>query len=149
VRRCGSSAAWSRSRRTARPPTTASPWSRFTLHEATARRCTCTRREDEWFYVTDGELTFWVGGQIIEAPAGAFVYGPRDIPHTFQVTSDETRFLLVAEPPGFERFVRSVAQPAPSLTLPPPPSVAPDPTPLVAAAADYGIEITGPPGLPS
>ena len=36
--------------------------------------------EDEWFYVTEGELTFWVGGQLIEAPAGSFVYGPRGIP---------------------------------------------------------------------
>src|SRR5881227_4287146 len=37
--------------------------------------------EDEWFYVTEGELSFWVGGRLIEAPAGSFVYGPRDIPH--------------------------------------------------------------------
>jgi uncharacterized RmlC-like cupin family protein len=107
------------------------------------------RREDEWFYVTEGELTFWIGGEIVKAPAGAFVYGPRDIPHTFLVTSDESRFLLVAEPAGLEGFVRSVAEPAQSLTLPPPPSPAPDPTALVAAAADYGIEITGPPGIPS
>ena len=28
------------------------------------------RREDEWFYVLEGELTFWVGGQVIVAPAG-------------------------------------------------------------------------------
>src|SRR5579863_6739930 len=40
-------------------------------------------REDEWFYVLEGELTFWVGGRIISAPAGSFVFGPRDIPHTF------------------------------------------------------------------
>jgi mannose-6-phosphate isomerase-like protein (cupin superfamily) len=40
-------------------------------------------RVDEWFYVIEGKLTFWVGGRIIEAPAGSFVYGPRDIPHTF------------------------------------------------------------------
>jgi quercetin dioxygenase-like cupin family protein len=107
------------------------------------------RREDEWFYVTEGEVTFWVGGQVIKAPAGAFVYGPRDIPHTFEVTSDEARFLLVAEPAGFEKFVRSVAEPAQSLTLPPPPSEAPDPAALTAAAAEFGIEITGPPGIPS
>jgi quercetin dioxygenase-like cupin family protein len=25
-------------------------------------------REDEWFYVIEGELTFWVGGQTIHAP---------------------------------------------------------------------------------
>ena len=28
------------------------------------------RREDEWFYVIEGELTFWVGGETIVAPAG-------------------------------------------------------------------------------
>ena len=46
-------------------------------------------REDEWFYVIEGELTFWVGGRIIKAPEGSFVYGPRDIPLTFTVTSPE------------------------------------------------------------
>jgi len=55
--------------------------------------------EDEWFYVTEGELTFWVGGQLIDAPAGSFVYGPRGIPHTFTVTSPEARFLLSPSPP--------------------------------------------------
>jgi mannose-6-phosphate isomerase-like protein (cupin superfamily) len=39
-------------------------------------------REDEWFYVIEGELTLWVGGETILAPAGSFVYGPQDIPHT-------------------------------------------------------------------
>src|SRR5689334_14605565 len=59
-------------------------------------------REDEWFYVTEGELTFWVGGERIEAQAGSFVYGPRGVPHTFVVASAQARFLLVAEPAGFE-----------------------------------------------
>ena len=27
-------------------------------------------REDEWFYVLDGELTFWVGGRVIKARGG-------------------------------------------------------------------------------
>src|SRR6185436_12354520 len=46
-------------------------------------------REDEWFYVVDGELTFWVGGEVIDAPAGSYVFGPRDVPHTFVVASSE------------------------------------------------------------
>src|SRR5213080_2139897 len=75
--------------------------------------------EDEWFYVTEGELTFWVGGQRIEAAAGSFVYGPRHIPHTFPVTPPEARFLLVAEPAGFEKFVRALAEPAQAYTVPP------------------------------
>ena len=66
------------------------------------------RREDEWFYVIEGELTFWVGGDVIAAPAGSFVYGPRDVPHTFIVSSEQARFLLVTEPAGFESFMRAL-----------------------------------------
>jgi quercetin dioxygenase-like cupin family protein len=107
-------------------------------------------REDEWFYVLEGELTFWVGGRVIQAPAGSFVYGPRDVPHTFVVSSDEgARFLLVTEPAGFEGFVRALSEPAATRTLPPPSSQPPDLERLVALAAEYGIDVTGPPGIPS
>lgn len=107
------------------------------------------RREDEWFYVTEGALTFWVGGEVIEAPAGSFVYGPRDIPHTFIVSSPQARFLVVTEPAGFERFVRAMGEPAMTPTIPPPAAPPSDLAPLVAAAAEYGIEILGPPGIPT
>src|SRR5712691_333686 len=105
--------------------------------------------EDEWFYVIEGELTFWVGGQTIAAPAGAFVYGPREIPHTFTVTSSQARFLLVTEPAGFENFMRAVGRPAPTLTIPPPAAPPSDLAPLVAAAAEYRNEILDPPGIPT
>jgi quercetin dioxygenase-like cupin family protein len=80
------------------------------------------RNEDEWFYVTEGELTFWVGGQVIAATAGSFVYVPRDIPHTFKVDSEQARFLFVVAP-------ADIAQAA-------------------ATAAEYGSEVLGPPGIP-
>ena len=107
------------------------------------------RRENEWFYVTEGALTFWVDGKVIEAPAGSFVYGPRDIPHTFVVSSPEARFLLVAQPAGFENFMRDLSVAAPTRTIPPPGPPPADPAAMVAAAAEYGIEILGPPGIPS
>ena len=106
-------------------------------------------REDEWFYVVDGELTFWVGGQVITAPAGSFVYGPRDIPHTFIVSSDTARFLLVAEPAGFENFMRALSEPAAQLVIPPPATEPPDVEAMTRLAAEYGIEILGPPGIPA
>jgi quercetin dioxygenase-like cupin family protein len=106
-------------------------------------------REDEWFYVTEGELTFWVGGHVFVAPAGSFVFGPRGIPHTFVVSSAEARFLLVTEPAGFEGFVRELSEPAATPTLPPPSVQPPDPEAMAAAAARYGIEILGPPGIPA
>ena len=106
-------------------------------------------KEDEWFYVTEGEITFWVGGTLFEASAGSFVYGPREIPHTFTVTSPQARFLLVCEPAGFEGFMRALSQPAEALTLPPETVQPPEPELMMATAAEYGIEILGPPGIPA
>jgi quercetin dioxygenase-like cupin family protein len=107
------------------------------------------RNEDEWFYVIDGELTLWVDGEVIVAPAGSFVYGPRDIPHTFLVTSTEARFLMVTEPAPFADFVRALSEPARALTLPPDSAEVPSPEHMTSVAAEYGIEILGPPGIPS
>ncbi|MBN9621348.1 MAG: cupin domain-containing protein, partial [Actinobacteria bacterium] len=83
------------------------------------------------------------------APACSFVYGPRRIPHTFLFSSDTARFLLVTEPTGFEGFIRQIGEPAAALELPPPPSEPPDVAALTAVAATYGIDIVGPPGIPS
>jgi quercetin dioxygenase-like cupin family protein len=106
-------------------------------------------REDEWFYVMDGELAFWVGGARIQAKAGAFVYGPRGIPHTFVVVSEQARFLLGVTPAGFEDFVRAASVPAQMRTLPPAGSApAIEPSRLAGLAAQYGIEVLGPPGIP-
>lgn len=106
-------------------------------------------REDEWFYVIEGELTFWVGGQVIDAPAGSFVYGPRGIPHTFLVSSETARFLLVTEPGNFSGFLRTLAQPADAVVIPPPATEPPDVAAMSQVAAEYGIEILGPPGIPA
>lgn len=105
--------------------------------------------EDEWFYVLSGELTFWVGGQVVTATAGSFVYGPRDVPHTFTVSSDEARFLLVIEPAGFESFLLELSDPAQALTLPPASVEPPALETMMAAAERYGLELLGPPGIPS
>ena len=107
------------------------------------------RREDEWFYVLEGELALWVGGSTIAAPAGSFVYGPRDVPHTFVVVSEQARFLLVTEPADFGSFFRAASEPAARREIPPAPTEPPDIAGLTALAASYGIEILGPPGIPA
>jgi len=106
-------------------------------------------REDEWFYVLEGELTFWVGGEIVVAGPGGFVYGPRDIPHTFIVSSERARFLLVTHPGAFDGFVRTLGQPAERLEIPDRGGAPPDMNLLVATAAEYGLEILGAPGIPA
>lgn len=107
------------------------------------------RNEDEWFYVIEGELTLWVDGEVIVAPAGTFVFGPRDLPHTFTVSSETARFLLVVEPAGFEGFIRKLGQPAPERVIPPPATEPPDMEALATLAAEHGLEILGPPGIPA
>ncbi|NJO22614.1 MAG: cupin domain-containing protein [Sphingomonadales bacterium] len=41
------------------------------------------RNEDEWFYVLEGEMLFWVNGQTITCGPGSFAFAPRNLPHTF------------------------------------------------------------------
>lgn len=77
------------------------------------------------------------------------MYGPRDIPHTFTISSETARFLLVTEPAGFERFMRACAEPATAQVIPPMPSEAPDIAALTRLANEQGIEILGPPGIPA
>jgi mannose-6-phosphate isomerase-like protein (cupin superfamily) len=106
-------------------------------------------RDDETFYVLEGEVSLFVGDQRLTLTAGQAALAPRGIPHTYRVESAEARTLLFTAPASFEAFVRAVSEPAPSDELPP--SGRPlDPEALARTAAEYGIEILGPPGaLPS
>ncbi|MHA6795732.1 quercetin 2,3-dioxygenase [Pseudonocardia bannensis] len=106
-------------------------------------------REAEFFYVIEGELTVWAGGELLRAPQGSLVYGPPEVPHTFAITSDEARFLVMTQPAGFEQFLEEASVPARELTLPPDGTAPADPARLAAMAAEHGIEILGPPGLPT
>ena len=77
------------------------------------------RNEDESFYLVEGEMTFYVGEERVKAEAGAFVYGPRGVPHGFEVDGTEpARILLQNYPAGFERFPVEVGEPAKELSIP-------------------------------
>jgi quercetin dioxygenase-like cupin family protein len=102
------------------------------------------RDEDEGFYILEGELAVICGEKTWTAPAGAFVFLPRGIPHSFVVTSDGPAKLLQLTAPGkFERFAAEAGEPAQQLTLPPP--SAPDVPKLLALMAKYGYDPVGPP----
>lgn len=105
--------------------------------------------EDEWFYVLDGKLTFWVGDSKFELGSGDFAFGPKGVPHTFYGSAPATRALVGFSPMQFEGFMRTVGQPAPERVLPPhhdgpPPNV----VKLAPIAERNGFIILGPPGPP-
>jgi quercetin dioxygenase-like cupin family protein len=88
------------------------------------------RRDDETLYVLDGELTLYVGDDVIAAGPGVCVHAPRNVAHTYEVTSaGSARWLIVSSPAGFETLIeRMGTMPAERLFV------------------DYGIEVLGPPG---
>ncbi len=100
-------------------------------------------REDEAFWLLEGDATFEVGGTTIEAHAGDYLFGPRGIPHRFTAGSAGCRMLFILTPAGFEELVVAMSQPAASRTLPPATDEAPDVERLAAIARAYGNEILG------
>lgn len=98
-------------------------------------------REDEAFYVLDGDYTVIVGDERIAAAPGTWVWGPRDVPHGYQVHSPRGRHLSLTLPGGFEAFFDEVAHLATPTTDPR--QVAAD---LSTVAARYGVDLLGPPG---
>lgn len=93
-------------------------------------------REDEAFYLLDGSIRFTVGEHVVTAKAGDYVLMPKGIPHAFQVLTETAKVILTITPAGFENYFRDprVAQPAPTLALPPAPQ-GPPPAQLIQAMA--------------
>jgi quercetin dioxygenase-like cupin family protein len=113
------------------------------------------RKEDEAFWILEGEVTFHVGHETIRARPGSFVFGPKDVPHTYTVDSGPARMLWLLSPAGFEDFIEAISKPAKARTLPPSESEissdedeTADETRSESFAvleARYGCEIVGPP----
>lgn len=100
--------------------------------------CHLHTREDELVYVLEGELTFHVGDEPVEAIAGTCVWLPRGTDHCFSVDSQVARLLVMLVPGGYEGYLREMDRSQAA-------SDALAVERMVATAARYGVEITGPP----
>ena len=101
-------------------------------------------RDDEGFWVLDGDVTFEVGGTTIAASAGDYAFGPRDIPHRFTVGDTGCRMLFLLVPGGIEDLILATSEPAPSRTVPPPPENEPTPEEMArlkATIKEFGYEL--------
>jgi quercetin dioxygenase-like cupin family protein len=98
-------------------------------------------KEDEGFWVLEGEVAFDVGGTTLVANAGDYAFGPRNIPHSYRVGPDGCRMLFILTPAGFEELVRLISVPAESRSLPPGPQDPPDIADFPALVDGYGCEL--------
>jgi len=99
-------------------------------------------REDENFYVLEGEVTYFIADKVIHATPGTFVHAPRGIQHTFKLNTEQAKVLVSVYPSGFEKFVKELSIPVPEQM---PPALEP-PSPeevqrLISIAKKYGIEM--------
>jgi len=93
-------------------------------------------REDEWFYVLDGEITAETDGQRSVLHAGGCAFGQRGTVHAFQNFGTATAHMLVmVTPGGFDRFFEELSSLNKGLS-------APDLVRSEQLMNEYGIELT-------
>jgi mannose-6-phosphate isomerase-like protein (cupin superfamily) len=99
------------------------------------------RREDETFYILDGECSIRVGKKILAASSGDFISIPRDTLHCFKnVGMRMMKMILTFVPAGIEKFFEEVFEPVHDRSATSPPTTKELIDRLVAAGPRYGCE---------
>ena len=94
-------------------------------------------REDELWWVLEGDYRFKAGDAFFRVERGGMAFGPRGTPHCFQnVGNTVGRLLVVTTPSGLERFFEQFAELLPGPL---------DPKVLPAVGLANWIEFVGPP----
>lgn len=91
--------------------------------------------QEEYFYLMEGTALFQVGDRRVEVHAGDSVLGPRQIPHTFSVTSEQPAHMLIAFTPAgqMEDFFRTAEKAGPGALND------------AALYTSHGLKMVGPP----
>lgn len=104
-------------------------------------------REEEGFYVLEGEVTFTVSGERTVAGPGTFANMPVGVPHSFKNESDRpARMLISVAPAGLEQMFFEVGQELPVGDTTAFPPSEDEIKKLIATAPKYGITLLPPPG---
>ncbi len=99
-------------------------------------------REEEGFYVLEGEITFTINGERVVATAGMFANMPVGTPHSFKNEGDKpARMLISVAPAGLEQMFFEVGVPLAEGATSALPPTKEEIEKLLAIAPRYGIEI--------
>jgi mannose-6-phosphate isomerase-like protein (cupin superfamily) len=101
-------------------------------------------REDESFYVLEGEYEFLVENRTIKVGAGSLLYFPKGTLHAHKNFGEEVGRMLMSQTPGglYERFFERIGDEVRDPSAPTAMESPPDEARLAAIAAEYGIEVT-------
>ena len=99
-------------------------------------------REEEGFYVLEGEITFTVNGERVVATKGMFANMPVGTQHSFKNESDKpARMLISVAPAGLEKMFFEVGVPLTEGATTALPPTKDEIEKLLAFAPKFGIEI--------
>ena len=99
-------------------------------------------REEEGFYILEGEITFSINGERVVAKVGVFANMPVGTPHSFKNESDKpARMLISVAPAGLEKMFFEFGVPLPEGSTTALPPTKEEIEKLLAVAPRYGIEI--------
>jgi quercetin dioxygenase-like cupin family protein len=99
-------------------------------------------REEEGFYVLEGEITFTINGERVVATAGMFANMPVGTPHSFKNESGRPAKMLISlAPAGLEKMFFEVGVPLAEGATTASPTTKDELEKLLAIAPSYGIEI--------
>jgi quercetin dioxygenase-like cupin family protein len=99
-------------------------------------------REEEAFYILEGEVTFHIGEERVVATAGMFANMPVGTPHSFKNESSRpAKMLISVAPAGLEKMFFEFGVPVPQGATAAPPPTKEEIEKLLAIAPRYGIEI--------
>ncbi|WLD11306.1 cupin domain-containing protein [Planctellipticum variicoloris] len=101
-------------------------------------------REEEGFFVLEGEITFQIGDQRLVATAGTFANLPIGTPHSFRNESDRpAKMLITIAPAGLEEMFVQIGVPLLTGTTTAAPPTEEEIAKLLELAPGYGIEVLG------
>ena len=99
-------------------------------------------REEEGFYILDGEITFTINGEKVVSKAGTFANMPVGTPHSFKNESDRpAKMLISVAPAGLEKMFFEVGVPLTEGATTALPPTKEEIEKLLAIAPGYGITI--------
>src|SRR5215831_10725453 len=103
-------------------------------------------REDELFYVLEGEFDVYVGKDAFKMKTGECVFMPKLVPHAFVIRSPRLRLLALFTPAGLEEVFRLWSTPAERLELPNGAMTysTSDPAEIAQRLSEYGAHVLTP-----